>query len=233
VLLLGLGVVICGDDAMVQTALGQVSGIQRERTAENTIMAFDIPSLPLAAALETFGGVTQIQMFYESSLVVGRRSSPVRGEMGIKPALALLLKGTGLSVASFDRGTITILAPPRTASVAELAQLKSRTREFYPYLAAIQDSLGSSFCKVAAGWKEPVEVLARLWIGPSGGVSRAELVSSTGSDERDRAYTAALRALPVGVPPTTMPQPVTLMILPRDGGQSGGCPGASRSAAHE
>jgi hypothetical protein len=200
------------------------------------IVAFDIPAQPLASALQAFGAMTQIELFYESDLVMGRRSFPLRAEMRVESALGLLLKGTGLATASFSRDTITIVAVSKP-DAAELTQIKTRTVQFYPYLAVLQESLSSAFCKTPATPADPVEVLARLWIGPSGKVSRAELLSSTGSDARDRAYAVALGALAIAAPPpAAMPQPVTLMILPKRSGEAGSCVGsdqASRSTTHE
>ncbi|MCK9910797.1 hypothetical protein MXD81_16740, partial [Microbacteriaceae bacterium K1510] len=65
----------------------------------------------------------------------------------------------------------------------------------------------------------------------SGAVARVELIGSTGSEDRDRVYAAALHSLSIGeAPPQDMPQPVTLMVLPRASRVAAECPpvGASR-----
>jgi secretin/TonB-like protein len=194
-----------------------------QASAPSQAITFDIPAQPLASALQTFGRSTQIGLFYESSLMIDRRSSSVRGDLTPEAALRLLLKGTGFTIASFSRGTITIL-PPAATSAAELAQIKRQTSAFTPYLALLQLSLRSVFCQQPDLRADTEELLVRLRIGPSGAVSFAELLSSTGSPQHDLAYLAALRTLSVGEPPpAAMPQPVTLMILPRDQRQVAEC----------
>jgi TonB family protein len=137
-------------------------------------------------------------------------------------ALQHLLEGTSLAVASFEPGTITILPSARPAKPSDLAAIKSKAAEFTPYFALIQTALRSAFCRAVAIQTDTAELIIRLWIAPSGAVARADILSSTGSDERDRAYAAAVRGLVIDEPPPPgMPEPVTLMVLPR----------ASRSAA--
>ena len=103
--------------------------------------------------------MTQVELFYESNLVVGRSSFPVHAKLGVEPALRLLLKGTGLSIASFSRDTITIL-PQTEPDPVELVQIKAKTMQFYPYFAVLQESLGSVFCKTPLAHTNTVELLA-------------------------------------------------------------------------
>jgi hypothetical protein len=229
VLLAGLGFV--GSPA---TAQGPDKGAQAE--AAGKVTAYDIPSQSLAAALDKFSATSGIELFYESSLVVGQRSSPVHGEYFADTALREILKGTGFSGISFDRGTITIVGSAGQASPLKLAAIKARVMRFLPYLATVQDSLRVAFCSRADTRTDTTDIIARLWIGPTGAIQRAELVSSTGSGERDRSYSNVLRNLAVGSPPADMPQPVTLIVLPRNSVGSAGCAEGgvpSRSSTHE
>jgi hypothetical protein len=227
---------ISSDATIAQTPALQTSTGQ-QTTGPALKALFDIPPQPLSTALEAFAGMTQIELFYQSELVTGRRSSSVRGELEVDAAMAVLLKGSGLSATSFDRGTITILPAANPTNAAELTQIKAKAMEFKPYLAAIQFSLNLAFCRIQAIQTDPAEMLARLWIAPSGMVSHAELLSSTGSQERDHAYTIALATLDIAAsPPATMPQPITLMILPRQSRELAGCIGdgpAAQSATRE
>jgi hypothetical protein len=249
-LLFGLGLLISSDATMAQTPAMQTPAMQTpvmqpptgQRRMEFSLRpslrsSFDIPSQPLSTALETFAAMTQIELFYQSELVTGRRSSSVRGELVADAAIAVLLKGTGLSAMSFDHGTITILPAANPANAVELSQIKARAMEFKPYLAAVQYSLNAAVCRMPAIQTDPAELLARLWIAPSGVVSRAELLSSTGTQERDHAYGVALATLAIAAsPPAAMPQPITLMILPRQSRELAGCAGNdpdSPSAARE
>jgi hypothetical protein len=176
---------------------------------------FDIPSQPLASALQAYSAVTHLELFYESGLMRGRKSSPLQGSFSKDVALRRLLEGSGVSAASFEPGTITVL-PAAPAKEQDLAAVKSKAAAYNPYFARIQAGLRTAFCGVPALQTDTAELLVRLWIAPSGTVARADILSPTGSDERDRAYAAALANLAIGgPPPRDMPQPVTLMVLPR------------------
>ncbi|GGF06543.1 hypothetical protein GCM10011611_10060 [Aliidongia dinghuensis] len=64
----------------------------------------------------------------------------------------------------------------------------------------------------------------RLWLDPSGTVSRADLLSSTGDPVRDRRLHETLVGSGVGTPPpVALPQPVIVVILPRSPQVSGDC----------
>ena len=200
---------------------------------------FDIPPQPLASSLKTFRDLAKVELYYESSVVSGHRSRQVRGMFSPGRALQLLLEGTGLSLASYEPGTITILAPRRQDSEHELSLLKNRSAEFQPYFALIQAGLRSVFCQSSLNQADNDEIIVRLWIGPSGTVERAELASPTALQERDRTYLAAVRRLVVALPPPpNMPQPVTLLVLPRSPQYASGCPepggsAPARAADHE
>jgi len=233
-LLFGLGFSLVGNVGLAQTpALQSVTG------PKDGIIEFDIPAQPLASALKLYSTIARVELFYESSLTDGRYSSPIRAALAPETALLRLLEGTGLSVKSFGPGTMTILPPPKRAGVMGLEAAESRAAEFIPYFALVQTGLRLVFCRSPVTQTDASEFLIRLWIASSGVVSRAELLSSTGSEERDRAYAAAVRTLAISEPPPPrMPQPITLMILPRNSRTAAECPqvGASgpvRSLAHD
>ena len=56
----------------------------------------------------------------------------------------------------------------------------------------------------------------QLWIGASGAVLRSAFLGSSGSRDRDDDLSTMLNGLAIGEgPPAGLPQPVTLVILPR------------------
>jgi hypothetical protein len=57
---------------------------------------FDIPSQPLAAALRAYGKASGLEVFYDGSLSVGRRSSAVMGTYTPLIGLRVLLRGTAM-----------------------------------------------------------------------------------------------------------------------------------------
>ncbi|MBB4198903.1 hypothetical protein GGD83_002714 [Rhodoblastus sphagnicola] len=195
-------------------------------------LPFDIPAQSLAPALGAFSAASHLELYYESSLVEGHRSSAVSGSFSPDIALGRLLRGTGLSVESFVPGTATILPARPAAQAQDLAALKSKTVEFSSYFSRIQVSLRAAFCKSPALQADPSELIVRLWIASSGAIALAELRQPTGVEERDRAYVAAMRSLVVGqAPPPDMPQPVTIMVLPRTSRAAAQCPPADSAAS--
>lgn len=194
-------------------------------------LQFDVPAQPLVSSLKTFSAITGLELYYESSLVEGRRSPSIRGSFSPDVALRRLLDGTGFSIESFEPGTVTILLLRQPANGQDLAELKSRAAEFTPYFALVQAAIRGAFCQVPAIETDTAELIIRLWIASSGAVARADILSSTGSEERDRAYTAAVRTLVIGqAPPQSMPQPVTLMVLPRTSRAAAECPQLDRAS---
>lgn len=195
-------------------------------------IAFDIPPQPLASALKAYGAVASVELFFETGLTVGRVSAPVRGVLTRNAALRMMLAGTGLAAESFDPGTVTILPARGRGGPVDLTPVKARAVAFTPYFALLQTSLRSSLCQIPATRTDPSELRVRLWIAPSGAVMRTELLSSTGNEDRDRAYVDALRTLAIGEPPPpSMPQPVTLMILPRTSAEAAECLAAAGPAS--
>ncbi|MCK9919219.1 STN domain-containing protein, partial [Microbacteriaceae bacterium K1510] len=153
---------------------------------------FDIPAQPLASALKAYGAATRLELFYESTLTDGRRSGPLRGAFTAEAALRRLLAGTGLSAASFEPGTVTILSESsHRAQTSDLAAAKNKAAAFAPYFALVQNELRSVFCQSPATQVDASELIVRLWIDTSGAVARVELIGSTGSEDRDRVYAAA------------------------------------------
>lgn len=194
-------------------------------------LQFDIPSQPLGAALTAYSAATRLSLFYESTLTDGLRSPSLHGVFTPQSALHRMLEGTGLATTSFEPGTVTILPQPSHAARGQLAAIKSKAAEFTPYLALIQERLRAAFCWSPTTQVDSSELIVRLWIAPSGAVARAELLP-TRSGGRDRAYAAALRSLVIGEPPPPgMPQPVTLMVLPRESQAAAECAQAGASRA--
>jgi protein TonB len=76
----------------------------------------------------------------------------------------------------------------------------------------VADQLQKSLGDKARGRK--YSVIVNIWVGPDGGISRAELGNSAGSGEVDEAIRTALAGLRVKLqaPPGNMPQPVKIRI---------------------
>jgi hypothetical protein len=193
--------------------------VNAQQIDDDAALQFDISAQPLASALKVYSARVQLRLFYDSSLMEGRRSPPLRGTMSARAALRTLLDGTGFSVTTLQSGAATILssAPPQDSTQAKLAAMKSKAVQFTSYFAALQAGIRSALCRSPAIQVDKTERIIRLWIAPSGAVGRAELISSAGTQAQDEAYAAAIRTLVIDQPPpANLPQPVTMMVLPRD-----------------
>ncbi|MFZ5609187.1 MAG: TonB-dependent receptor domain-containing protein [Pseudomonadota bacterium] len=69
---------------------------------------FDIAPQELSAALKAYADQAKVQMFYEQSLVAGRRSGGVSGAFPRDAALAAVLQGTGLAFAFSGDSTVIV-----------------------------------------------------------------------------------------------------------------------------
>lgn len=97
-----------------------VSAQQPVAQTQTAQQAFDIPTQPLAAALESFARSTGWQVGYPAALAQGRVSQAVRGTMAPAEAIGRLLAGTGLTYRTTGTNTVTLVEMPRDGSAAVL-----------------------------------------------------------------------------------------------------------------
>jgi hypothetical protein len=186
-------------------------------------IVFDIPAQPLAAALYAYSAATAVEVVADGALVSGRRSAALKGAFTPEGALRDLLVGTGLTLRRTAANAF-VLVPVATAAPADPLP----TPAFADYSTLIQTAMKEALCRVAATQPGGYRTAVQLWIAPSGAVVKAALLSSTGNDDRDTMLSAMLRGLTIGAPPPrSLPQPVTLVILPRSPAETGDCRPAS------
>jgi TonB-dependent receptor len=80
---------------------------------------FDIPAQSLASALTTWARQANVQVFFPSEAIQGRRSALVRGSMSPRAALDRLIEGTDLQVTSDDGRTVILARPDAAAQAAD------------------------------------------------------------------------------------------------------------------
>jgi len=86
-------------------------------------------------------------------------------------------------------------------------------QRFSGYSAVLQTGLRKALCRGEETRPGTYRFLGRLWIGTLGTISRAELITSTGSGARDAALLTTLQGVAIGeAPPPDLPQPVTLLL---------------------
>lgn len=174
----------------------------------------NIPAQSLATALEAYCAAAGIQMFVDTGQIAGRRSVAVQGDFTRANALQRLLSGSGLASRFVgDQGFTLVSLPSSEADADPSKRTGLATQRFGGYSAILQAALRKSLCSSEETRPGSYRFLGRFWIGPLGGISRAELITSTGSDVRDAALLATLRGAVVGeAPPADLPQPITLLL---------------------
>jgi hypothetical protein len=193
--------------------IGTTHSAGQERVPGTKSLPFDIPAQALREGLFAYTDVTGLSILVDDGLTAGRRSAPVRGRFVPEDALKILLTGTGLQSQYTADNAFTLVPATDTAPGGLPPRDESHDET---YFRAVQTAVKSALCSRAQTLPGQYRVVVQLWIGESGVVSRAAFVGSTGSRDRDQTLAEMLNGLPVGTaPPAGLPQPVTLVILPR------------------
>jgi len=194
-------------------------------------LVFDIAPQPLASALNRYGDLTGREVLYDSALAEGRVSAAAQGVFTPEAALQHLLDGTGLAATFMPDGTFVLL--PRPANQELTVQAPPATAQDY-YYARIQASLRSALCASVNGHPGHYRVVALLWIGSSGKITRYQRLGTAGNSDLDRVIDQTLRELRIGAPPPDgFQQPVLTMVVPKAPGVTMDCdrPRDARRAA--
>ena len=196
-------------------------------------MTFNIPSQPLAKALQAYSTATGAQLLYESSAATGRVSTALEGTFARDQALRILLTDTDLMVRYTRANSITLAPasvegdePPAavfaktdltldtlrvrsTAARADVGQLRA-------YEGVIQADIQQALKKDGRTRSGSYSAGIRLWIDGPRTVRRTELFRSSGDLDRDSAIGRLLEGLVISqAAPANTPQPVHVMITVR------------------
>jgi hypothetical protein len=190
----------------------------RRDTRTETPISFNVPAQSLASALEAYSATAGLEVFYDSNLAAGRRSTAVKGTIAPDVALRVLLEGTGLTVVYAEKAfAIVPAASPRQGDGSSLTSQ-------IPYLTNIQREIERAFCRRPQSVPGQYRLALRFGIGTSGEVLHPQLLGSTGDPQRDELIADLLRDLNIGQsPPPGLPQPITMIVLPRPPAQTGDC----------
>ncbi|MVV47948.1 TonB-dependent outer membrane receptor [Pseudomonas sp. PB120] len=185
----------------------------------------DIPAQELASALERFSRDTGMAVLVDRQLTRGRRSIAVKGRLSATDALSLLLSGSGL-MARYTRADAFTLQVAQVAQVPSAAAPKANSVSLVgsSYATSIQVAIERRMCHSLSIRPGSFRALLQLWIGRDGVVQHSRLVTSTGDVQRDAALVEALRNLDIERPaPSSLGQPVTLLLLPESSGKRMEC----------
>ncbi|MEW6439017.1 MAG: TonB family protein [Pseudomonadota bacterium] len=194
----------------VSFAYAQTTSQQSART-----ILFNIPAQPLDSALERYSAVSGAQVIYDGSLAAGHFSTPVNGPFTPASALRRLLTGTGLAP-HYTTEDDLFLTPDTAASVRQDSDVNTASHLIVDeYYGHIQASLRRAFCAQVGVRAGGYRVAVSFWVSRSGAISRAALLSSTGSPGLDVTIKRTVQSISVDMPPPVgFAQPVVLIVTP-------------------
>lgn len=192
-------------------------------------LTFDIEPQSLRTALRAYSEVTGQAVLVDDTLTAARRSPGVQGDFGKVDALQRLLAGTGL-VASYSTDEAFTLKLAARAESSESDSGESSQSSAggglevvtQKYAGNIQRSIESALCRFDQTRPGTYRLALQVWIAPSGEIEQTRVLSDD-EDARAAAVSRALSRLMLDPPPSDMPQPLTLLLLPRHPADAARC----------
>ena len=201
----------------------------RVAQAESPLLLLNLPAQDLEHALQAYSRATGMAVLVDRELTRGRRSISVRGRFTAQEALAMLLTGSGLMAryARSDAFTLQlpeVSQPPATRGAAA----RNAARINNSYATALQQAIETSLCRSSLTRPGSFRALVQVWVNPQGLIEHSRLVSSTGDEQRDEALVRNLGTARVERPaPSSLRQPVTLLLMPDTTGTRMECTAAN------
>lgn len=181
-------------------------------------VSFDLPAQPLAAALDAYARMAGRPVLFRDILVAGRMSARVDGMHTGREALDLMLAGTGLVADDVGSGMVDAFVLKPAPGEGERASPQAIDRYGGMAQARIMDALCGDSLTRPGGYR----ALLRISVA-SDGRAEVRLLGTTGKGERDAAVLRAI-AHTRFAPPNGVPQPLTLIVLPRTDIAGWDCP---------
>jgi TonB family protein len=182
--------------------------------------SFDIPAQPLVSALRAYSEATGIAVLVDDDLTADRSSAGIQGRYTAADALRQMLAGTGLTAryASNDAFTLALSDTAATANDHAMSPAVDEERASAvadAYANVLQARIEQALCRSSRTRPGRFRLAMQLWIQPTGAVERTRLLDSAGTADLDGEIVDAMNALHFDPPPVAMPQPVTILLLPR------------------
>lgn len=213
------------------TAVGPV----RAQPAEGPVLQFDIAAQNLGDALDQYSRRTGIAVLMDQRHAQ-RQSAAVRGAYGAGAALRALLEGTGLQSRLSDAQAVIVYAPvgvvataadlpqPAVVAAADIPGATQGGGDHAAYVSRLQHVLLGLLCRAAQTRPGGYRLALQLYLNRAGVVDRVHLLDSTGLRARDTAIARLVLGMRVGAGPSpSMPQPVSILLLPQGPGSEVDC----------
>ncbi|MDZ5633841.1 hypothetical protein [Janthinobacterium sp. GMG1] len=208
-------------------------GPVRAQPADGAVLQFDIAAQNLGDALDLYSRRTGIAVLMDQRYAQ-RQSAAVRGAYAAGAALQALLEGTGLQSRLSDAQAVIVYAPAAAdlpqVSVVAAADIPGATQgggDHAAYVSRLQHVLLGLLCRAAQTRPGGYRLALQLYLNRAGVVDRVHLLDSTGLRARDTAIARVVLGMRVGAAPLpSMPQPVSILLLPQGPGSEVDCASA-------
>ncbi|WP_219117643.1 hypothetical protein [Janthinobacterium sp. UMAB-56] len=209
-------------------------GPVRAQSADGPMLQFDIAAQNLGDALDLYSRRTGIAVLMDQR-DAWRQSAAVRGPYAAGAALQALLEGTGLQSRLSDAQAVIVYAPAGAATAANsppaavvaAADIPGATQgggDHAAYVSRLQHALLGLLCRAAQTRPGGYRLALQLYLNRAGVVERVYLLDSTGLRARDTAIARVVLGMRVGAAPLpSMPQPVSILLLPQGPGSEVDC----------
>jgi len=178
------------------------------------LISFDIPAQPLAEALHAFSQQSGMAVLVDRELTARQRSMPLTGAFSARDGVQRLLEGTGLAARYSSADAFTVQRVQLPAALPG-ARNRNAAGEAGNYARTLQYAVEQALCAFALTRPGRYRAALQVWIDDRGVLAHSRLLASTGDHRRDTALVERLRALRLErPPPTSLAQPVTLLLLP-------------------
>jgi iron complex outermembrane receptor protein len=158
-------------------AMGVCSTCVMAQEAASQVFSFDIAGGPLDSVLLDISRQTGVMISFNQQLVQGKRSAPIRGDLGSLQAVDKALQGSGLQVSDSEQG-LTVHAAPVTSPNAAPAAEKSTD-----YRLEKVTVTGSAIRRVDAETAVPVTILRVEQLREQGVSTTEELISRISANQ--------------------------------------------------
>jgi hypothetical protein len=210
-------------------------GPVRAQPADGAVWQFDIAAQNLGDALDLYSRRTGVAVLMDQRYAQ-RQSAAVRGPYAAGAALQVLLEGTGLQSRLSDAQAVIVYAPAGAAAIAAdvppvailaAADIPGATQgggDHAAYVGRLQHVLLGLLCRAAQTRPGGYRLALQLYLNRAGVVDRVHLLDSTGLRARDTAIARVVLGMRVGAAPLpSMPQPVSILLLPQGPGSEVDC----------